>query len=290
MLEVANPKKKLSRRQLLTWGSAALLGGLTTEALLEPNRLETIVKTVGIKDLPNAFEGFRIGLISDIHWGHAIDEVFVHRATSLLMATKPDLIAVTGDIYHGQGLTPSNAPSLKGVFDELTSPHGVFGVLGNHDHKLDTAFVKGQVEEHTSIQLIDNKGLAIRKGSDHIYIAGVGDLWEDKIDLKGALQDASATTPRILLSHNPDIAEHVAGDEISRVDLQLSGHSHGGQMVIPGIFNPYSRFSQYGSKFNRGFVEGKRHRVFVSKGIARLNHMRLFALPDVACITLTRTA
>jgi predicted MPP superfamily phosphohydrolase len=206
------------------------------------------------------------------------------------MASKPDLIAVTGDIYHGQGLTPNDAPSLKGVFNGLAAEYGVFGVLGNHDHKLGASFVRKQVETHTTIRLIDNIGLAISKGSDQILLGGVGDLWEDKIDLKAALGKGDPKIPRILLSHNPDIAEHIDDDDATRVDLQLSGHSHGGQMVLPGIYNPYSRFSQYGSKFNRGLVQGKRHPVFVSKGIARLNHMRLFALPDVACIELTRAA
>ena len=69
--------KKPTRRQILSWGTATVFGGLLTEALLEPNRLEALHRTVAIKDLPKEFEGFRIGILSDIHWGHAIDSKFM---------------------------------------------------------------------------------------------------------------------------------------------------------------------------------------------------------------------
>lgn len=277
---------KLSRRKLLRYGATALLGGLSAEALTEPNRLEALHQSVEIAGLPKVFEGFRIGMMSDIHWGHNIDSEFVGRAYHLLEAFEPDLIVIPGDFYHGQGQTASSAPNLKGVLERFSAPCGVSGTLGNHDHSIGRAFVEHQIADHSPIRLIDNRGVLLEKSGEAIALGGVGDLWHDVIDLRTAFKDVPPEMPRILLSHNPDIAEEVMGDSVTRVDLQLSGHTHGGQMVVPGVFNPYSFISQYGAKYNRGFVEGRRHRVFVSKGIARLNHLRLFALPDVACITL----
>ena len=278
--------KKLSRRQLLKYGSLTLLGGVGLEAFTEPNRLEVLHQTVPITGLPKPFEGFRIGMLSDIHWGHVIDEEFVQHAYSLLQKLEPHLLVIPGDVYHGQSQTSATAPSLRGVFENFQAPHGVFGVLGNHDHKLGRQFVQSQIESYSPIHLLDNKGVMLSKDDTLLALGGVGDLWEDRIELEKAFLDVPPEVPRILLSHNPDIAERVLGDETTRVDLQLSGHTHGGQMVLPGVFNPYQRISQYGVKFNRGFVQGKRHRVFVSKGRAKLNHMRFCALPDVACITL----
>ncbi|MBS1701850.1 MAG: metallophosphoesterase [Armatimonadetes bacterium] len=279
---------KLSRRKLLKFGSLAVGGALFGEALAEPNRIETIRLTVPIHDLPTAFEGFRIGLLSDVHWGHNMDADFVGRAYGLLKPFKPDLIAIPGDIYHGQGQTPASAPKLAGAFDMLQAPFGVVGTLGNHDHRIGRRFVEDQIARYSAIRLLDNRSMVIEKGGQAIAVGGVGDLIEDVVLLDQAFEGLPPDIPRILLSHNPETAEHIDHDMGTRVDLQLSGHTHGGQIVIPGIVDPYSWFSHYGSKFNRGFVEGKRHRVFVSKGLARLNHMRLFAPPDVVCITLLR--
>jgi len=281
-------KKKSTRRQVLKWGSAVVFGGLLSEALLEPNRIETIERRVAIKDLPANFEGFRIGILSDIHWGHAIDHPFINRASDLLMSLKPDLIVIPGDFYHSIFRHPTEIPPWEGMLDRLQAPNGLFGVLGNHDHKAGADKVRREIDKNSGIRLIDNDHVLIEKGSDRIALGGVGDLWEDTVDLGAAFKAIPTDMPRILLSHNPDVAEHIGQDDGTRVDFQISGHTHGGQIVLPGIYDPTTKVSQYGSKFNRGYVQGKRHPVFVSKGIARLNHLRLFALPDVACITLTR--
>ena len=279
--------KKSTRRQILKWGTGAIFGGLLTEALLEPNRLESIQKTVRIKDLPKELEGFRIGILSDIHWGHAIDQTFMNRASAMLMSMKPDLIVIPGDFYHSTSKYAREILPLEGLLNNLKAPFGLYGVLGNHDHRANAVLVRKEISNNSSLRLIDNEHVIIEKGSDRIALGGVGDLWEDTVDLSAALARVPTDMPRILLSHNPDVAEHIVNDDGTRVDLQISGHTHGGQMVLPGIYDPTTRDSTYGSKFSRGLVIGKRHPVFVSKGIARLNHLRLFALPDVACLTLT---
>ena len=280
--------KKSTRRQILKWGSAALFGGLFMEALLEPNRLEAVQRRVSIKDLPKEFEGFRIGVLSDIHWGHAIDHAFMSRASKMLMAMNPDLIVIPGDFYHSVHRHPGEVPPLDGLLDSLDAPSGLFGVLGNHDHHAGASKVRQEIANHSKFQLIDNDHVIIHIGSSAIALGGVGDLWEDEVNLTQAFKGVDAEMPRILLSHNPDVAEFIKQDDGTRVDFQISGHTHGGQIVLPGIYDPTQQVSSYGTKFSRGLVAGKRHPVFVSKGIARLNHLRLFALPDVACMTLTR--
>jgi hypothetical protein len=281
-------EKRASRRQILKWSTSTLFGGLLIEALLEPNRLEAVRRRVAIKDLPNNFEGFRIGILSDIHWGHAIDHTFVNRASDLLMSLRPDMIVIPGDFYHSIWRHSTEIPPWEGMLDRISAPHGLFGVLGNHDHRAGAVKVRREIDKNSPIRLIDNDRILIEKGSDRIVLGGVGDLWEDEVNLAAAFHNIPSDMPRILLSHNPDVAEHIDHDDGTRVDLQISGHTHGGQIVFPGIYDPTTRVSHYGAKFSRGFVIGNRHPVFVSKGIARLNHLRLFALPDVSCITLTR--
>lgn len=282
------PKKPITRRQILKWGSATIVGGLIGEAFIEPNRLEQVALTVPIKDLPTAFEGFKIGIISDIHWGSAIDSTYMKRVCDTVMSYKPDLIVVPGDFLHGEDRRTHVKPRLEGVIESLDAPHGVLGVLGNHDHWIGKHYAVDQVLNHSRVQLIDGTNRTLERNGQVLAIGGVGDLWEDPIDFRKTFHNIDPKTPRILLSHNPDVAELVTGDDETRVDLQISGHTHGGQFRIPGIYDPTKRVSMYGSKFNHGLVQGRRHQVYVSKGVGRPHGFRLFAPPDVTCITLMR--
>ena len=279
---------RMTRRQMLKWGSCALIGGVIGESVLEPNRIEQGSLKVPIKDLPAAFEGFKIGVLSDIHWGHAIDSIYMDKVCKAVLSFQPDLMIVPGDFLHGEDRRTHVKARLEGVIEQLDSPHGVLGVLGNHDHWIGASYARDQVLNHSRVQLIDNQHRIIERGGEVIAVGGVGDLWCDRVDLKGAFKDVDHRTPRILLSHNPDVAEYAYGDWDTRVDLQISGHTHGGQYVLPGIYDPTSRVSKYGSKFNHGLVQGRRHTVFVSKGVGRPHGMRFMAPPDVTCLTLVR--
>ena len=282
------PKEPLTRRQILKWGSLSIVGGLIGEAFIEPNRLESISLSVPIKDLPEAFNGFKIGIMSDIHWGHSIDFDYIKMACKSAMSFKPDLMVVPGDFLHGEDRRTGERARLDGVLESLNAPCGVLGVLGNHDHWIGKSFAIDQILTHTRVQLVDGKHVMLERNGDLLAIGGVGDLWEEPIDLPQTFRDVDPKTPRILLSHNPDVAEIVTEDKDTRVDLQISGHTHGGQFLLPGIYDPTKRVSSFGSKFNRGLVQGRRHLVYVSKGVGRPHGFRLFAPPDVTCITLTR--
>lgn len=274
-----------TRRKILKWGTAAVVGGLALDAWTEPNRIETVREEIKIKDLPAAFDGFKIGVMSDIHWGARIDRGFMEDAQRILMATNPDIIVLPGDFYN-DAKYGHERPRFDGVLELLDAPQGVFGVLGNHDWWNGVKFSRDQVLDHSRVQLIDNKGFQIERNGELLAFGGVGDLWEDKIEMEKAFKDVDPKTPRILLSHNPDVAEYFPDDKGVRVDLQISGHTHGGEFVIPGVFDPANRVSKYGSKFNRGLVSGRRHQVFVSKGIGRPHAIRFMARPDVAVLTL----
>jgi predicted MPP superfamily phosphohydrolase len=292
-LKVVKPqmtKKPITRRQILKWGTLSVIGGLVGEAFIEPNRLESVSHSVPIKDLPESFIGFKIGVISDIHWGHAIDSEYMKLVCNSVMAFKPDLMVIPGDFLHGQDRRTGERARLDGVIESLDAPSGVLGVLGNHDHWIGKTYASDQILGHSRVQLIDGKHIMLERKGELLAVGGAGDLWEDQIDLRKTYRDVDPNTPRILLSHNPDVAEIVTGDKETRVDLQISGHTHGGQFQIPGIYDPTKRVSSFGSKFNRGLVQGSRHLVFVSKGVGRPHGLRLFAPPDVSCITLTRAA
>jgi uncharacterized protein len=277
--------KRPSRRKILKLGAAGAVGLILGEMVLEPNRIEKLRITVPIKDLPEEFVGYRLGVMSDIHWRSRIDEEFLGRACQELMSFKPDVIALPGDFFHGRDRRTGDRPTFKGAIESLDAPDGVFGTLGNHDHWTGSNFVRDQIANHSKVQLVDNRSRLVERNGRAIAIGGVGDLWEDKVLLAQAFKGVDPGIPRILISHNPDIAQAL-DDKETRVDLQVSGHTHGGQFCIPGIYSLAGRVSQFGDLFREGLVTGARHRVFVSKGIGRPHGVRFCAPPDVACLEL----
>lgn len=276
-------KKRLSRRKLfkraaLGFGAVA---GIDT-FLIEPAWLEGIETEAVIKGLPAAFEGYRVGLASDFHWPWRIDQVFLDFCWETLMGMQPDVICLPGDFLETRRMR-QEVP-FDGVFEKLTAPDGVFACFGNHDMHF-PEFIKGELESKSSIRMLENEAVFLEREGAKLALAAVADLWYGEPDLARALDGIPADTPRILLGHNPDYAEECP--EGFRVDLQLAGHTHGGQLATPFRWAPYCN-SQYGSKFISGFAEGARHRVYTSRGITRGGfHWRFCSRPEVTVIRLT---
>jgi predicted MPP superfamily phosphohydrolase len=173
---------------------------------------------------------------------------------------------------------------MKGIFDPLAQlPDGVYGVLGNHDHWFDAEGTRKKLADSTPIELIECKHVIVERNGDALAIGGIGDLWEGEVDVVKAFQGVDPETPRILLSHNPDFAEENT-DQV-RVDLQLSGHTHGGEIVSPWGWAPVIP-SNYGSKFRYGFAQGKSHPCFTTSGVCSPRHVRFLCRPEVVVIEL----
>ena len=143
----------------------------------------------------------------------------------------------------------------------------------------------GRSAANTSIELLDNRSRVLRRGGERLAIGGVGDLWTDRVDAVAAFAGVSESVPRILLSHNPDVAENPMPSV--RVDLQLSGHTHGGEVRIPFGPAPITG-SAYGQKFRAGLVEGRNHRVYVTRGVCSIRHLRFWCRPEVTHLTLLK--
>ncbi len=235
-------------------------------------------------DLPPEFEGYRIALYSDIHAPRDITKKNAQKAVELAMDFRPNLIVLPGD-FVAQPRGVHWVPNLMEYFDGLEAPDGIFGVLGNHDHWTNAKEVERRIHAETPIELIHGRHIRLRRGTGALVLGGVNDLWCGNTDIDEALQGVDPIVPRILLSHNPDLAEISTAK--ARVDLMLSGHTHGGQIRVPfgpAIHTP----SKFGDKFAQGLVEGKRYRVFVTRGICSAFHARFMCRPEVVGITLRR--
>jgi len=274
--------RRLSRRECLQWGLGGLVGGgLLYTGFIEPKWLELVRVDIPVAELPVAFEGYRIGQISDIHFPRNITVEWVQQAIAMLRAEEPDLIVVTGDFFDGHGQT-GVVPDSTDLFAGLTAPDGVFGCLGNHDIALDARGVLRELEG-SPINLLLNDHTVLTRRGDRLALASIDDLMYGTPRPDEALGGIPSGTPTVLLAHNPDTAELGIGDY--RVDIQLSGHTHGGELYMPFIGEAYVP-SRYGSKFSRGLVAGAAHPVYVNRGLCSPRHARFLVRPEVTILTL----
>ncbi|MBX7133622.1 MAG: metallophosphoesterase [Fimbriimonadaceae bacterium] len=285
MSDGSQPPKKMSRRKFLSrafFGAAALTG--LDAFLIEPGWLEFVQVDIRVPKLPPLFDGYRIAHLSDIHFMRGVSPDFVREAIAMANSFRPDLFVFTGDFCDHKA-TPK-VPSFKGIFDGCLARDGVYGVLGNHDHWLDAEGVVDELHRSTPVRILDNESVLISRGTEAFVLAGVGDLWEGRIDPQHAFWGRDPKMARIMLAHNPDFADEMARDHPGQwCDLQLAGHTHGGQWKVPFGAAPMIP-SKYGQRFRCGYVVGKSHPVYVTRGVTSINRGRFLCRPEVTGIVL----
>ena len=273
----------LSRRQFLKGAIAMGAAGLVADGLLlEPRHVVVERKTIAINDLPDAFDGFRICQITDVHHGPFTGLGFIKKVVEKVNSLNPGLVVLTGDYvdHSSKYIVPAVSALCR-----LKSSNGVLAVLGNHDHWMDANLTQ-EVFNRYNVPVITNSHKLIEIKDKAICVAGVGDLMEDSQDLKAAFYGVPADIPRILLSHNPDYAESMPASE--RVDLVLAGHTHGGQVRMPFSIAPIT-MSMYGQKYAGGLVRSASGQVYVSRGIGVVGlPVRFNCPPEITIITLTK--
>ena len=243
---------------------------------------------VRLARLPEAFQGFRIVQMSDIHFGPYMDQVRLERAVRLAQEFQPDLIALTGDfVSHpfGKHNGPAGAKNAEPCADVLVRWKGVpmIAVLGNHDHWNNGDMVAGALAER-GIRVLRNQAQAIERGGESIWVAGTDDALQGQADLPGSLAAIPRDDATVLLAHEPDFADYAARFP---VDLQLSGHSHGGQVRIPGIGQIV--LPAMARKYHTGLNRVGNLQVYTSRGLGVINPpVRLNCPPEVSFITLLK--
>lgn len=289
-----------SRRAFLAKGGLGVAGiglsaGPAYATIAEPWNLHIDRVTVLIRDLPEDLDGMRVVQISDTHMGPRVPRSFIASAVRKAIELKPDLIALTGDYVC---ISDTYIEDAAEVFRPLVGAarFGVVGVLGNHDHWIDGPRMSRLMTD-LGIRMIDNDrvflgpgGLSDDPGPDALCVAGLGDLIGDDIRTDRVFREVPAAMPRIVLAHHPDTAELpvFAPGVAPRVDLMLSGHTHGGQVKLPFLGTPAVP-SDYGDKYAAGMVQGPSCRVFVSKGVGMsILPVRFRVPPEINLITLVR--
>jgi uncharacterized protein len=242
------------------------------------------IKTIDVKivGLNPVFEGYKIVQLSDLHARSGImDRQQLERVAKLTNLQKPDTIALTGDYITDN---PERAEEmLANAFGQLKAPDGVVAIMGNHDREEDNhvsierAFAKGKVN------FLNNSVYSIDRQGHKLNIAGVDDVYFQRADLPLTISQLPGTGTNILLAHEPDFVDTAA--ITNRFGLQLSGHSHGGQIVIP--FLPRVK-AELAKKYTNGLYKVDRMQLYVSSGVGTtgLPQARLNCRPEIAVIVL----
>ncbi len=196
--------------------------------LREPLDLRVERVAAAVVGLPLALEGFRIAALSDFHL-HPFTQIgLVKTAVEMANGLKPDLVVLLGDFVDA---TVDAIDELAPVLCTLNAVHGVFAVLGNHDCRKGADVVRTALERR-GVGVLVNRAVELSVGGAGLHLAGTDSL-HGSFQLGRALAGVPSGAPAILLAHEPDVADMVAED--GRVGLQLSGHSHGGQVRIAGM-------------------------------------------------------
>ena len=266
----------LTRRDVLK-GLVGLSVGTATGAgahgyLYERHRVDLTKTVVPVAGFPEVLAGFRIGFMTDLHRSASVPHELVESAVSRLMAERPDLILLGGDYVTWRD-PRFVAPAVDAVRG-LSAPHGVFGVLGNHDDERDIPAAMAS----KGIEILKDERTRLTLRGEALDLIGIRYWTTRGRDLAGVARGAAKTS--ILLAHNPSRLRDAA--ELS-LPLMLSGHTHGGQIVLPGFGAVAARnFPIVAGIGTRG-----RTTAFVSRGVGTVFvPVRINCPPEVAVLTL----
>ena len=274
----------MNRRQFLriVAGSAlaAPVGGMIY-GRVEAGWIDVTHHTIAVPRLPPPFIGTTVALLTDPHHGPFNSLSFIQSIVERTNALRPDLIALGGDYI--QGSPRHYSTSGIAALGALRAPLGVYAVPGNHDHLFGHIGAVRRALREGGITDLTNAGHWIERDGHRLRIGGVDDLWHGKPNLDAALGDTADEEVCLLLCHNPDYAEKLID---RRVGLMLSGHMHGGQIVLPGL-GYHCLPSRYGVKYLQGLVQAPCTQVFVSRGLGTVGlPVRIRCRPEINLLTL----
>jgi predicted MPP superfamily phosphohydrolase len=278
----------ISRRGFLKAAGGALFGvgfggvlGLKYAREVEPNLLQIEKIELHLQSLPVGLEGTRLVCLSDFHLHPYTRIELVQECVRLVNRLDADVVCLLGDyVFDRAEAILELAPVLSGI----ETRHGPYAVLGNHDLWTDPELVRSTLERE-GIAVLENEHVTIELPGGELVLAGLEDGWSGKPDLDAALFGQTDGLPVVLMMHEPDFADRFRTD--GRVELQLSGHTHGGQVRLPVIGAPF--LPRYGQKYDRGLYDLDGMWLYTTRGIGVIGPpLRFNCRPEITLLTLRR--
>ncbi len=281
---MSTPIRWKERRRVASAGSKRPLRALALNlseaarsALTEPFRLTVEHQKIQLRRLPRQFDGFRLVQLSDIHHSPFTSREQIERAVETANNLKPDLIALTGDYVSKERAYAAPCAELLG---KLKARHGVYAVLGNHDHWTDAALITDLFRAE-KINVLVNQGMRFENNGAAFWLAGVDDTMVGLEDLSLALAGSSVDEFKLLLAHNPIILRRAAR---AGVDLVLSGHTHGGQVNLRSERSASGRPRR---RLLKGLARQGETQIYVTRGLGTVVlPVRFGCPPEVSLLEL----
>lgn len=277
------------RRAFLRQGATVLAGAAFTGSAygaFSRDHFELTEIDIPVSNLPKEFDGFTVGLISDIHSSVFMTREQMAHYVAAVNSLNTDLVTVTGDFVNS---TVDEVYPFAEAFSELRAPSGVYGVLGNHDYYTRNVELVAREVGACGIRLLRNEHVPIVKGAGKIILAGIDDVGSN--ERAARLMDVSVrssgdATTRILMCHRPYFFEQA---ETRKFDLTLSGHTHGGQIVFARIGTDVLAPARVASPYVAGIYTINESAMYVSRGIGTVGvPIRINCPPEITKIRLVR--
>lgn len=245
----------------------------------ERKKLDVVRLSLTIPGLPESFKGMKLIQFSDVHLGHYFEPEDLQPLVTRMLSEQPDMICFTGDMVDEVVMPLFAAVPL---FSQLQPPLGKFAVMGNHDYRAGEQRKVRDGLMASGFEVLDNRHVVVNKNGQQLYIAGIDDVFHGVPDLPHALANIPSDGSVILLAHEPDFADITTEYPVA---LQLSGHSHGGQVRLPFIGHLVT--PQYAQKYVQGLYRVGNLQVYTNRGLGTtILPIRLFCQPEMTVFTL----
>ena len=280
----------LTRRKFLWAAGAAGALALGVDALaLEPAHPKVVRIEMALPRLPEGFDGFSIAQLSDFHYDELFSERPIRRAVAIVNELRADLAVLTGDFVtasllinelHNEKQSAKVAVPCAQALAGIQTRLGKIAVLGNHDVGTDPVFIIDALRSH-GISVLRNASQVIEQNGARLWFAGLDSI-DRRPNMDVALRGIPSGEAVVLMIHEPDFADRATKYP---VDLQLSGHSHGGQIWIPGMGAPWLPWGA--RKYPRGRYQVGRLPLYTNMGLGTIRlPVRVNCPPEVTLITL----
>lgn len=247
----------------------------------DSSKIEVVEIDITIDNLGWNFNNLRILNLTDIHLGQWINPEYLDKLIDYVNTLNVDLVTLTGDYFSY--VTKGYEQSLQDSFKKIESKYGKFGVLGNHDHWMGSKKVR-DIFTNSNVIDLSNDVFTLEKDGEFLNICGVDSCTVCADNLDKVLAKLKKDTPSILLAHEPDFAKQ--SSQTNRFDLQISGHSHGGQFIIPKFETTPFR-GPNSRKYPVGIYEVGNMIQYTSKGLGTNSfRLRVNCKPEITIITL----
>ncbi len=269
----------------LSCGVAA--AGFTYASVRETTRIVTENVEFRLRRLGPEFDGLRVVQISDLHFRPYTGEREIAATVRAVNNAQPDVVVITGDfvtstwIFHLGRRSADGIEDCAQILEGLHAPLGVYAILGNHDWGTDPDRI-AEALRGAGITVLRNEAIPIERGKSRLWIAGTDCAFVKQADMERTLSPIRDNDAVLLLAHEPDFADYAARYP---VDLQLSGHSHGGQIVPPLVGPPH--LPRLGKKYVRGKYKVGNMNLYTNRGVGVVGiPLRYQAAPEVTLLRL----